>query len=400
MSDVNRLRSLFVSGKLLHPKSDALSMVDFANALHSAMGVPDITLGEKALNIRERIGGPEHLVVALVDGFGMNFVNELDEDAFMPNHLVAEMRTVFPSTTPIALTTLATGEWPGKHAVVGWFQRLEQIDAVSTIISYIRTGDRKPLSELGVSVGDAYPVESRIGLARQAAVHIYPQHIAGSTYSNYWTGSSTQVGYDPDSPEQAIRLAQSHIRAAREPTCTYLYLPQVDSLAHKLGSSHERTLEAARQMDALLGGLANDLPPDSRLVMTADHGHLDAPEAKTYKVSREDEIMRYCHTLTGDQRAAYAHIVEGKIDAFKSAIRDKCGDDFLVISSDDVEDLGLLGPVPLAQATRSRIGDALVLSAGEAVLDYRAALGDALHPMLSHHGGLTPAEMRIPLVVA
>lgn len=44
--------------------------------------------------------------------------------------------------------------------------------------------------------------------------------------------------------------------------------------------------------------------------------------------------------------------------------------------------------------------DALVLSTGGAVLDYRAALGDDVHPLVSHHGGLTPAEMQIPLVVA
>ena len=400
MSDVSRLRTLIDSGKLLHPVSRDLSAVDFANALHSAMRVPNVPLNENASRIRDLIGDPEHLVLALVDGFGMNFMGELDDGAFLPNHLASEMRTVFPSTTPIALTTLATGAWPGSHAVVGWFQRLEQIGAVSTIISYVRTSDGKCLSELGVPAEEAYPVQSRIGDATRCTVNVFPSHIVGSTYSNYWTGSASQLGYDPDSPEEAFQIAVEYLNHARRPTCVYLYLPQVDSLAHKLGTSHVRTLAAARRMDELLGSLTGELPSGTRLVVTADHGHLDAPEEKTYRITREDEIAGLCRSLTGDGRAAYAHIAEGKFDAFRRAVRAKCGEDFLVLTAEEAEEQCLLGPAPVSSRTRSRIGDALVLSTGEAVLDYRAVLGDSLHPMLSHHGGLTAAEMRIPLVIA
>ena len=161
MSDMGRLKALLESGTLLHPVSDALSIVDFANALHDVMGVPNVSLNENASAVKGLIGEPEHLVLVMADGFGMNFVEGLDSDAFIPNHIAAEMRTVFPSTTPIALTALATGEWPGAHGVIGWFVMLTEIAAVSTIISYVRTCDNKPLSELGVRVEDTYPVPSQ-----------------------------------------------------------------------------------------------------------------------------------------------------------------------------------------------------------------------------------------------
>ena len=78
------------------------------------------------------------------------------------------------------------------------------------------------------------------------------------------------------------------------PVCI-MYLPQVDSLAHKLGTAHEQTLQAARQVDRLLEELAEGLPPSSRLVMTADHGHLDAPPNKTYTAGdSNDEISLLC----------------------------------------------------------------------------------------------------------
>lgn len=401
MRDIDRLKALLESGRLLHPVSDTLSIVDFANALHCVIGAPNVSLNENASAVKGLIGEPEHLVLVMADGFGMNFVEGLDSEAFIPSHVAAEMRTVFPSTTPIALTALATGEWPVAHGVIGWFVMLAQINAMSTIISYTRTHDNKSLSELGVSVEDAYPVRSRIGDAKPDSLHIMPEQIVGSAYSNYWSGGVSQVGYDAKSPLQAVGMALEAVHGAHSPMFIYLYLPQVDSMAHKVGASHESTLNAAMQIDGLLSALAAELPSDARMVMTADHGHLDAPLQNTYSLTASDEIVRLCDgVLTGDQRAVYAHVVESRIDAFREAVHRKCGNDFIVLTAEEVEAARLLGAGALSEDTRYRMGNALVLSTGNAILDYRAALGDDTHPILSHHGGLTPDEMRIPLVVA
>lgn len=214
---MQQLRALLESGALLHPVSDAISIVDFANALHSVMGVPDVPapLGEHAAQVKGLIGEPEHLVMALADGFGMNFVEALDYGSFVRQRIAAEMRTVFPSTTPIVLTTLATGQWPATHSVIGWFQRLRETDAVSTIITYQRTADKKALSELGVSAETAYPVPSRMGKTDRDALHIMPEHIVATAYSNYWTGYIRQHGYDADHPQQAIEMAIQAVRKSR-----------------------------------------------------------------------------------------------------------------------------------------------------------------------------------------
>ena len=154
-------------------------------------------------------------------------------------------------------------------------------------------------------------------------------------------------------------------------------------------------------MDALLETLAAALPGKARLVMTADHGHLDAPEDKRHALDASDEIIRLCNgTPTGDFRAVYAHVAHEDMDAFRRLIHRRFGDDFIVLTAREVERIGLFGLSALSDKTRGRMGNALVLSTGGAVLDYRAALGEDAHPMVSHHGGLTPAEMRIPLVIA
>ena len=401
MSDLDRLMGLLTSGELLHPVSDAISLVDLANALHDILGVTCGSQSRSARQVKDLIGDPDHLVLVMADGFGMNFVETLGAESFMRTHLATEMRTVFPSTTPIALTSLATGKWPARHSVIGWFLKLREIDSVSTIISHVRTADRKALTELGVGLGIAYPEPSRIGSGTRQSINIVPQSLVDSVYSNYWTGGLTQVGYEANRPEQSIELATKYIRSANLPTCVYIYLPHVDSAAHVVGTAHEDTLKAADEVDRLLGTLADSLPSNARMVVTADHGHLDAPEDRRYSTDGTDEIARICGGgFMGDSRAVYADVPRDKIGAFREAATRKFGEDFIVLTAREVEEAGLLGADAISDETRYRMMSVLMLSAGDAVFDYREILGDQAHPMVSHHGGLTPAEMRIPLVLA
>ena len=52
-------------------------------------------------------------------------------------------------------------------------------------------------------------------------------------------------------------------------------------------------------------------------------------------------------------------------------------------------------PEPLSRLTLDRIGAFVGLLVDDAVLDYRPRT-----PVIGFHGGLSPAEIRIPLIVA
>jgi len=79
----------------------------------------------------------------------------------------------------------------------------------------------------------------------------------------------------------------------------------------------------------------------------------------------------------------------------------KFGSRFYLISVDEAEDLELFGPGPLAPATKDRMGDLIAISSGAHMIEYNAARGSARSVLLNgHHSGLTPDEMKIPLVIA
>jgi len=132
--DVARLRALLRRGSLLHPHAGGAGSASFCHltgALARCCGARMPTSVRYAAHedakvealVRE-IGGEarRHVVFVLCDGLGSAVLEEhLAPDSFLRRHNDAgRLRAVFPSTTPAALTTLATGLWPGQHGMPGW----------------------------------------------------------------------------------------------------------------------------------------------------------------------------------------------------------------------------------------------------------------------------------------
>src|SRR6266571_5190298 len=106
MSDIEKLLEKFERGELLRPDPGVLNVVDLARALAWIGGVRNRQLDPGMARIVDLIGEPEHLVFILADGLGLNLLSELPQDSFLSRHRVAELRSVFPSTTASVLTSL------------------------------------------------------------------------------------------------------------------------------------------------------------------------------------------------------------------------------------------------------------------------------------------------------
>ena len=140
--EVTRLRRLFASGELVHPFLDARyfsdidvdvgdtsigrsqhasNFADLSAALALCCGAEIPTASAEAKNLAKDIAGEEmdcrHIVLILCDGMGNSVIDEhcsSDREAsfLQRKNNPTRLRAVFPSTTPAALTTLATASWP------------------------------------------------------------------------------------------------------------------------------------------------------------------------------------------------------------------------------------------------------------------------------------------------
>lgn len=400
MGDVSDLRAAFDQGTLLPPTSDALNLVDLARAIAGWAGADGLPHTPWAAKAAEMIGACRHLVVVLADGLGMNILNGLPENAFLRQRLAASMRTVFPSATAVALTSLATARWPGQHGVVGWWTHLPEIGGAATILQYTSRSDRRSLSDLKVSTEQAFPARSTFAGFQRDTLALFPERIAESPYTCYFTGGRRVIGYR--SLSEAVNIAVERVRCAEAPTFTYLYTSRIDETAHTYGLTRPELSAALTDLDREMERLADGLAGKARLLLTADHGFLDSGEGCRHEIRFYDPLLGLLwHPPSGDARVLYLHCKPGARGRIRDYFYRRFGNRFLVITTEEAEELRLFGPDPLSESARGRVGDMVAISSGADAIEYRGAGGNGrVMQEASQHSGLSPQEMVIPLVAA
>lgn len=392
MNEVHRLLAWFADGSLVRPDATQPGTVHLSRAMVSLAGAERTELEAPAQLIADAIGGAEHYVLVLVDGLGMNLIDALTPDSFLRRHVSMELQAVFPSSTAPALTALFTSCWPAAHAVTGWWTYLPDAHITSTILPFIERFSGRPLDDFSVSSEAAYIVPSTMPQMRDTASWM-PEAIADSVSSRYFRGGTPAHGYERLS-DACERIAQ-RIAAAPNATYTYLYVPYVDNTEHEHGPASEAVRRSLEDTQNELEELARAIDGRGRIVITADHGQIDVAEDSQRVMGEDDPLLRLLIVPpTGDYRAPLFHVRAGQTERFVSEFGERFGDAWALLTTDEVDELRLLGPDTIAPETRRRWGDFVAIGAGADAIRYAPT-----EPMLGYHGGLRPEEMRIPLIV-
>ncbi len=398
-SDVPDLLAAFDSGALLRPDPAAPNLVDAARAVAASAGADGLELSPFAGDLAASLAEREHIVLILADGLGMQMLEREDGARTLRGNLRGELRTVFPSSSAVALTSLATGEWPARHAITGWWTHIEEIGGPATILQYRRRSDDRSLADLGVAPENAFPAPSLAPRIARRAHYLLPHQIADSVYSRYWAGGPA-AGYRSlaDAPGSITGTA----RDAGEPTFGYVYVPHVDNEAHQGGPESNGVRAAILAVDRLVADVKAALGESAAVVVTADHGHLGVTAADRRMIRATYGIPPLLASPpSGDPRVIEFHVRPDAHERFEEYFRTAFGRQFYLLTTAEVEELGLLGPGPLAPRTRQRLGDFMAISRGPAVLGFQLSKASReAAQQRSHHAGLTPAEMLVPLVVA
>ena len=402
MSDRERLVAAFDSGKLVRPSPGRLNIVDLANAIASIAGAQDVPHSPGAATVADLVGPADHIVFVIVDGLGLNVVDADHGADFLAASVVAELTTVFPSSTPTVLTSYATGQWPASHGVPSWYLYLDEIDTIATIIHYSRRGDDRDLGSLGLTPDQAYPTPSIASKMARSTFAVVPEKIANTPFSSYCRGNSPDYGrYGYKDLEDAAGAVLKRLRDSRGPSFTNLYIPHVDSASHGYGIGHDVTKQAVASVNSLLEQVSAHLPPNAAIVVSADHGLIDVA-ANAHEIEPDDELVGYLeHEPWGTSPSVMLQVRENRAVEFEARFRERFGEDFYLLPTDEALELELFGPGPVSPVTRRRMGNYLALSAGSSAIHYNYHRTRERDPRkVADHGGLTPDEMIVPLVVA
>jgi hypothetical protein len=392
----SRILDGFAGGALRRPSAETPNLVDLARALGERCGAPTDRSSAAARKLAHQIGPADNYLLVLVDGLGIDMVRTMSAGSFIRSHLEGELRTVFPATTAAALTSLSTGVWPAEHGVPTWYVYLEEIDATVRPLPYDELVTGKPLGALGLEPHQLFPVRSLLWQGHCRPVGLMPTAIANSVYSSFLMGPGAVRGYARI--EEALAVLEDEVRTpAAGPGFFYLYVADVDALSHEKGKWHADVVRRLDAIDGLLARFRERTTNAVRIVLSADHGFRDVPAERRFALHREADLLELLeHPASGDSRVGVFHVMKGKQELFCERFSRRFGQHFALVSPSQIEQIGLMGPMPLSPVTRRRLGNVVAVSLDDSILE-QVEKGT---PQPGAHSGLSPEEMEIPLVLA
>jgi hypothetical protein len=362
-----------------------------AGVLPGVLAVLGVPGSHDALGLRERLDGIRRAVVLLVDGLGYHLLPLAAAAAPTLAEVLAgrlgtltELAAPFPSTTPVSLATLCTGERPGAHGILGFTVKVPGTRRVLNHVTW--AGDPEP--------GRWQPVPTQFTRAARAGVPVCAvarPEFAGSGLTEAVYRGAQYLG----SPDES--LADRIIEALAEHRLVYGYYPALDTTAHVSGIASAEWAAAVSDVDRLLARLVDRLPGDAALLVTADHGMLDVPADHRFDLADDARLRGGVSVMAGEPRVRYLHTAPGAAPDVLAAWRDVLGPAARVLSRDEAVDGGYFGPVP--QEHRARIGDVVVICQDRyVVLDSRRERNSVCR-LVAYHGSDSAVERGVPLIV-
>jgi len=335
---------------------------------HAGLPYLDAMLAEKPY---------QNIILMLFDGLGMDLLlSSLPEDAFLRLHTQNTLSAVFPSTTTNATSSIECALYPREHGWLGWTLYFPQLQ--KPVDLFTNQSEGKPAAD--------YRVADRF-LPRQM---IFPRitqagQAIASCISRF---GDTQISKLNGLFSMALDQARDEKRRY-----IYTYWDEPDHLMHEKGCYHEKVQAKVRDINDRVEAFFHQLPENSLLMLTADHGLTDG---RYLHLSDHPKVWHMLqHSPTIENRAASLHVKPECRASFPSAFKDAFGDHFLLLDREAFI-REYLGDGEIHPSVYDSVGDYMALSLD----DYCLAVTPDPHPLKGVHGGLTRKEMQVPLMIA
>ncbi|ONI81023.1 alkaline phosphatase family protein [Actinosynnema sp. ALI-1.44] len=370
------------------PKYGSGSLADVVPSIMAGLGVPGMTA---TLSLPEA----RKVCLLLVDGLGWEQLRAHPKDAPFLNSLAGDEITAgFPATTATSLTTIGTGVPAGAHGIVGYSFAASDDELINALSWGLHAGGKS------VDFRDKYvpeefqPVTTAFQRATDAGVLVRV-----ATQRGFDGTGLTRAAFRGGEFAGVFGLGDLAMRAVDALHATgrvfcYAYHSELDLLGHVFGPGSTAWRFQLRQVDQLAATIAEELPPDGLLVVTADHGMVAVDD----RVDFDDEprLRSGVRMLGGEPRVRHVYTEAGALADVRAAWAELLGDRAWLVTRDEAIAAGWFGPV-VADHARHRIGDLVVAARGESAV-VRSKAEPKMAGLTGQHGSLTPADQLIPLL--
>lgn len=359
------------------------------------------------------------VIVLLIDSFGWSFFEKYADEYPFLQHLirngqVSKITAQFPSTTAAHVTCINTGLSVGQSGIYEWQYYEPKLDAVilPLLFSYAGTKEREQLRATGIDARELYPPHTfyeELGAHGVRSFVLGHAEYADSTYTRLMTRGAQPRPYKTlaEGLTELVTLAAQ----ASPPLYLFLYYDGIDTLCHEYGPDSLQTYVEMRAflwaMERVFLERARGKLKNTLLVLTADHGHVRAFPKETIYVNLDPQLQKIVPWLRRDRqgrvlppggspRDMFLYVRDEYLDEAQALLANGLRGRANVVLARDLLKQGYFGKLPVCADLYARLGNLVILSyPDECVWWYEE--GRFEQKFYGHHGGLTRAEMEIPL---
>lgn len=340
---------------------------------------------------QDRLGLPssERYVVLLIDGLGNEQLQRHLELAPYLSGLAARSITCgVPSTTATSITSFGTGLAPGAHGVAGysfWYP------PTGEVLNALRWASGLH----GMDVQPQLTYFERFAKAGIATATVAPSAFAGTGLTEVALRDPCFLGVNDEADLELRGDLVSGAVAAGERNLTYCYERLLDKTGHACGVDSPQWRDALTWVDELASTLRRRLPPDVRLIVTADHGMVDIGADAGVIVEDYPDLMAEVDAIAGEARFRHLMTSPGAAGRVAQRWRDHWGQRAWVLTREEAIASGWFGA--MSNRFVDRFGDVVVAMADDGAILSRKFPGELR--LIGMHGSVTAAEMTVPLLI-
>ena len=332
-----------------------------------------------------RLPRVQHSVVIFVDGLGFeNVLNAGAHAKFLNRNLEKSIRCEFPSTTATSIAGFATGSRSNIHGMIGYTVFNRSTQTPLNLLTGWTSRDEASRFKLKESLSET--AEVRFGV------------VGPSAYADSGFTELTMKGGDYISAESiGDRFREVHKFLVGDSSFAYLYIPELDQLAHRFGVDSMDWLGALEEIDSQVQRFVEKIPANVGVIVTADHGVLDVPSANHFYL---DELAWFHSEVArtgGDPRCNFIYLNDAsRVLKVKELFHESVGNVAYVVEPRELTESGwAIWP----NATNSNSVPDLVLIWNDLSVGYdrRTASKNSMK-MIGQHGGIADRETRVPLI--
>lgn len=325
-------------------------------------------------------------VILLIDGLGWY---PLQDHADHADTLAARLGAAtaltcsVPSTTATSLTSLGCGVPPGAHGVVGY----TFLDPAEDQLLNALTWEGGPSDVAAFRCHDT--AFQRLAVGGHASGAVSLARFADSALTQLAFEGTDHVGVEREG--DPAHFTDLVLRSLDTSKVVYCYERMLDHTGHGHGVGSWQWLDRLAHIDDMVAELAAQLPADTCLLVTGDHGMVNVPQER--KIVVEDEpALAGCRHIGGEARFRQLYCDDPVRIA--AAWSEFLGERAHVLTREQAMGAGWFG-ARVDPRVVGRIGDVVVAMRKDWGIMTAAFPGE--FTLVGMHGSLTAEEMVVPL---